>query len=528
MLKIKLDITKRPAERIALAKKFLLEQTELPKNQKAFQRMLNVFAKQNTVSLIRKDELLYALKDLPENYTEMWHPFCKKGPVRSTSGVAVLSLLTRNFGCPARCTYCPTPAGMPKSYLPNEPAVLRAIDANFSPKKQITNRLTALKNTGHDTSKTEIIVLGGTWSSHPVSYKQSYIRACYNALNAQPGRVKSLAEEQRINETAAHRCVGLTLETRPDWINEKEIRQMRTFGCTRVEIGVQTLYDEVQKLTKRGHGLKEAAEATRLLRNAGFKVVYHMMLNLPGSTPEMDIAMFKQLFEDPRFCPDQMKVYPCMLIKGTELMKTYKSGDWVPYTDEQLINTILGLKQYVPEYCRIIRVIRDIPSTDIVAGSHASNLRESVHRRKQICRCVRCREIRNEQITEATLITREYDTVGGKEVFLSYEDTKLDKLIGLLRLRLPNTDETFLFETLKNAALVRELHVYGLHTPIGDASKNSQHKGFGKKLITEAERIAKQQGYATVAIIAGVGVREYYRKLGYENVEGYMVKELDS
>lgn len=526
MLKIKLDINKRPIERIVLAKKFLTEQTEVPKNRKNFQKLLNAFSKQNKVSMLRKDELLFALKQLPEPYTEKWHPFCKKGPVRSTSGVAVLSLLTRNFGCPGKCTYCPTPAGMPKSYLPNEPAVLRAIDANFSPKKQITNRLSALNNTGHDTSKTEIIILGGTWSSHPVAYKQSYIRACYNALNVQPGRVKSLVEEQRINETAQHRCVGLTLETRPDWINAKEIRQMRSFGCTRVEIGVQTLYDEVQALTKRGHGLKEAAEATRMLRNAGFKVVYHMMLNLPGSNPEMDIAMFKTLFEDPRFCPDQMKVYPCMLIKGTELMQTYKTGGWAPYTDEQLIETILGLKQYVPEYCRIIRVIRDIPATDIVAGSHASNLRESVHKRKQICRCVRCREIRNEQINEAKLVTREYETVGGKEVFLSIEDTTIDKLIGLLRLRLPNKDEEFLFPVLQNAALVRELHVYGLHTPIGEKSKNSQHKGFGKQLITQAEQIAKTAGYKKVAIIAGVGVREYYRKLGYKNIEGYMVKEV--
>jgi elongator complex protein 3 len=526
MLKIKLDITKRPVERIDLAKKFLLEHTTVPKNKKAFQRLISLFAKNNKVNLLRKDELLYALKDLPEHYGEMWMPFCTNGPVRSTSGVAVLSLLTRNLGCPARCTYCPTPPGMPKSYLPNEPAVLRAIDAKFSPKKQITNRLTALKNTGHDTSKTEIIVLGGTWSSHPASYKQSYIRACYSALNAQPGRVKSLEEEQRINETANHRCVGLTLETRPDWIDEEEIKQMRSFGCTRVEIGVQTLYDEVQKLTRRGHGQKEAAQATRMLRNAGFKVVYHMMLNLPGSTPEMDIAMFKTLFEDPRFCPDQMKVYPCMLIKDTKLMDDYKSGRWVPYTDEQLIETILGLKQYVPEYCRIIRVIRDIPATDIVAGSHASNLRESVHRRKKICRCIRCREIRNETITEATLITREYATDGGREIFLSYEDTKLDKLIGLLRLRLPNSDEPMLFSVLQNAALVRELHVYGLHTAIGDTAKNSQHKGFGKKLIAEAERIAKEAGYAKVAIIAGVGVREYYKKLGYENIEGYMVKSL--
>lgn len=526
MLKIKLDITKRPTERIALAKKFLIEHTTLPKHKKAFQRMLSLFAKEHKLPILRKDELLYALKDLPENYSEMWHPFCTKGPVRSTSGVAVLSLLTRNLGCPARCTYCPTPPGMPKSYLPNEPAVLRAIDAKFSPKKQITNRLTALKSTGHDTSKTEIIVLGGTWSSHPKAYKQSYIRACYNALNAKPGRMKSLAEEQYINETAEHRCVGLTLETRPDWIDAEEVIQMRSFGCTRVEIGVQTLYDEVQVRTKRGHGQKEAAEATRMLRNAGFKVVYHMMLNLPGSTPEMDIAMFKTLFEDPRFCPDQMKVYPCMLIQGTQLMNDYKNGTWVPYTDEQLIETILGLKQYVPEYCRIIRVIRDIPATDIIAGSHASNLRESVHKRKKICRCIRCREIRNEKITEATLVSREYETIGGKEIFLSIEDTKLDKLIGLLRLRLPHKDEPLLFDVLRDAALVRELHVYGLHTPVGDASKNSQHKGFGKQLLAEAERIAAQAGYKKLAIIAGVGVREYYRKVGYKNIEGYMVKSL--
>ncbi len=401
--------------------------------------------------------------------------------------------------------------------------MLRAIGTKFCPEAQIKARLTSLTATGHDTSKVELIIMGGTWSALPAAYQTQYIRSCYQALNGDD-TTESLEDKQRINESAPHRCVGLTLETRPDWITPEEIITMRSFGCTRVEIGVQTLDDEIQKHTKRGHGIAEVAQATELLRNNGFKVVYHMMLNLPGSTPAYDIEMFKTLFTDPRLCPDQVKIYPCVLTGDSELVEWYNDGRWKPYSDEELIQTITQKKKYIPEYCRVIRVIRDIPGSDILAGSKTSNLRQLMQNAGVTCRCIRCREIKDDAIKETRLVQREYDTLGGKEIFLSYEDLVQDKLISLLRLRLP-THSSGLFGALKNAALVRELHVYGEQTPVGAKGSAAQHFGIGAALLKEAERISCASSFAKLVVISGVGVRRYYRDRGYELEDGYMVKK---
>ena len=522
MTKRKLQIDRITPDRVALAKRFFRDQSSVPTNRNAMEKALRAFAKKSAHSTLRSDELLAALKELPKEYSEQWKSTCRKRSIRSQSGVAVIAILTRNFGCPGKCIYCPTPSGMPKSYLPSEPAVTRAIAADFSPNKQIRMRLKALDATGHDTSKIELIVMGGTWSAHPSGYQTSYIRSCFYALNGGSGGIGSLEEEQKKNESALHRCVGLTLETRPDWVTAEEIIKMRKFGCTRVEIGAQTLYDSVHELTNRGHGVAEIVNATRLLRNAGLKVVYHMMLNLPGSTPQKDIKMFEKLFSDPRFCPDQVKIYPCVLTKDAQLVDWYKSGRWTPYTEQELIDTIIAIKKFIPSYCRVIRVIRDIPGDDILAGSKTSNLRQLLQDKWMKCKCIRCREIRDTKPEKVELVIREYPTSGGKEIFLSYEDPILDKLIALLRLRLPESGEDVLFPVLKDSAIVRELHVYGMHTPVGDKGKDTQHKGLGKKLLQEALSLAKKEGFKKLAVTSGIGVKDYYRKLGYREEDGYL------
>ena len=525
MTRRKLELERLDAKRVDLALQFLHGEKSVPVNRKKLETALRQFSKISKQKMLRSDELLEAANKLPDELSKEWKFLCRKRAVRSESGVAVLAVLTRNFGCPGKCVYCPTAKNMPKSYLPTEPAVIRAITVQFSPTEQVRIRLKALCSTGHDTSKVELIVMGGTWSALPSRYQTNYIRACYHGLNESKGQMKSLEAVQKYNESAPHRCVGLTLETRPDWITPKEIKRMRRFGCTRVEMGVQSLDDEVHKLCKRGHGVAEVVSATELLRDAGFKVVYHMMLNLPGSNPKADIAMFKTLFSDPRFYPDQIKIYPCVLTKDAELATWYKNGKWKPYSDKVLAETILSIKKYIPHYCRIIRVIRDIPSGDIVAGSKNSNMRQLLQEKGVKCCCIRCREIRSLPIQKLELVKREYEAAGGKEIFLSYEDPTQDKLVALLRLRILPKDNKPLFPALKDSAIVRELHVYGLHTPVGNKGKSAQHRGLGKKLLKEAEKLSKKHGAKKLAVISGIGVRDYYKKQGYVLKDGYMVKK---
>ena len=458
----------------------------------------------------------------------------QKRSIRTLSGVSPVAILTKPFGCPARCVFCPTEENVPKSYLSNEPAVMRAIVNDYSPFRQVRSRLKSLDANGHATDKVEMIVMGGTWSAHPVDYKRRYILGVFNGLNKKS--VQSLAEAQKNNETAQHRCVALTLETRPDWINEKEIHSMRKLGCTRVEIGVQALDDEVLKIVKRGHGTEEARHATQLLKDAAFKVSYHMMPNLPGSTVDRDIAMFKELFENPAYRPDMIKVYPCMVVPFSELKLWFEQGRHKPYTDDELLRIIYTIKPYFPRYLRVTRLIRDIPATSIIGGSHTSNLRQVAHKVMKekgiVCLWIRCREIREEVIDPKNieLKTMEYEASNGQEIFLSYDDVSRDKLCALLRLRFSsyslNGKKHFIKE-LEGAALLRELHTYGAQVPISEKDElASQHMGFGKKLVFEAERIAREKGYKKMAVISGVGIREYYRKLGYELEGTYMLKKL--
>jgi len=451
----------------------------------------------------------------------------KTRKIRTLSGIAAITVITKPYGCPGKCLYCPTEKDMPKSYLANEPACMRAVLTEFDPYRQVDARLKSLKMTGHVTEKIELIVLGGTWSAYPKNYQNWFIKRCFDACN--DNMSKSLKSTQKRNETAKNRVIGLTLETRPDFITPKEIKHLRELGCTRVELGVQNIFDDVLQKNKRGHNTNAVIEATKLLKDAGFKITYHMMPNLPGSTPQKDEKMFRELFTNPGFQPDQLKIYPCAVLKNASLYKLWKQGKYKPYTEKQLIDLLVKIKEKIPPYVRIVRMIRDIPAQSIVAGNKVSNLREVIARKMKSenkkCRCIRCREIKNQElrIKNQELIRREYNASGGKEIFLSFEDTKNDKILAFLRLRLPNS---WMLSEIKNCAIIRELHTYGQTLALSQKTKNAQqHKSLGKRLMEEAEKITKTETeYKKIAVIAGIGVREYYKKLGYKPKGTYMVK----
>ena len=443
-------------------------------------------------------------------------------PIRSLSGIVNISVLTKPYPCPGKCVYCPNQRGVPKSYLSNEPAVMRAILNKYDPFKQVKMRLQALKNAGHPTDKIELRVIGGTWSFYPEKYQTWFVKRCFEACNKI--RTSGVRKSHRLNEKSKHRIVGLSIETRPDFINLLEIKRLRKLGATMVELGVQSIYDDVLKLNKRGHNIQATIKATKLLKDAGFKVLYQMMLNLPGSNLKRDQKMFEELFSNPDFQPDLLKIYPTALLKEAPLYKWWKAKKYKPYIDNQLINLVKSIKKMVPYYVRIQRITRDIPSQSIVAGpAKISNLRQLIAGQVK-CKCIRCREIRgNYNPKEKLYLFRQnYPASGGKEIFLSFEDKNRQKLYSLLRLRL----------TSQNTAIIREVHTYGQQLPI-DGSRTSiispQHKGLGKKLIKEAEKITKKElGLSQIAVISGVGVRGYYRALGYKLKNTYMTKNLRS
>ncbi|MFP3880639.1 MAG: elongator complex protein 3 [Dehalococcoidia bacterium] len=442
---------------------------------------------------------------------------------RTISGVTPVAVMAKPFPCPGRCVYCPTSPEAPKSYTPESPAVLRARSCDFDANKQVAVRLTTLGDMGHALDKVELIVMGGTFLSYPPDYQYQFIKDCYDALNGVPSN--SLDEAKQLNEHAEHRCVGLCIETRPDFCGEREIKTMLDFGTTRVELGVQTLDDEVHRLTKRGHGVAEIVSATELLRDYGLKVHYHWMPGLPGSTPQHDLELTRQLFEDERFRPDGLKLYPTLVVEGSELENWYRDNRYQPYDEEGMINLLIGIKARVPKYVRISRLMRDIPAKFIIAGSKDLALRGTIRKRMNqsdlSCNCIRCREyghrLRDGWTPGKPRLTRlDYQASGGTEVFLSYEDEN-QTLFGLVRLR-----------TDSQRAMVRELHVYGPQVPLGERLETAaQHHGLGERLLQEAERIASQEfGADRLWILSGVGAREYYRALDYQLQGAYMVKEL--
>ncbi len=453
--------------------------------------------------------------------------------VRSESGIATVTVITEPYPCPGRCVYCPTETRAPKSYLTNEPAVMRALRSDYDPYRQVRSRLEALHQTGHPTDKIDLIIKGGTWSFYPERYQREFVRRCLDAANDFPSpsaESADLENAQGRNETAESRMIGITIETRPDYVTEAEILRLRALGVTRVELGVQSLEEPVLELIVRDHGTEAIREATRLLKDAGFKVAHHLMPNLPGATPESDLQSAGELFGNAAYRPDAIKLYPCVVVETAELHAWWKAGRYATYDDNTLAELLVAIKQLIPPYVRIERVIRDIPSTSIQAGCQFTNLREEVQRRMQArglrCRCIRCRQVRNDASGTFTLRRRAYEASEGTELFLSYEDASTDRLASLLRLRIPSNGPRP--AALAGAALIRELHSYGRHVPLhAQDAEAVQHHGFGARLLAEAERIAREEfGLHSCAVIAGVGVREYYRRFGYKLRETYMVKTL--
>ncbi len=501
-------------------------------DQKSLQALKNSFSLKHkissptNVSLIKAYNYLLSKGKINEN-NDFFNLIIKR-KIRSESGIANITVLTKNYKCPGKCIFCPSEPRMPKSYLSNEPAMMRAILNDFDAYNQVKNRLKGLKRTGHPTDKIEIIVAGGTFSYYPRNYQTNFIKQIYNALN-EDKKTTSLKNATLKNETAEHRCVGLSLETRPDWINKEEIIRMRKLGATKVEIGIQTLDDEILSLNKRGHNVQQVRKAMKMLKDAGFKINAHFMPNLYGSSIQKDLEMFKKLFDDTDFRPDWLKIYPCVVTPYSDLEKLYKAGKHQPYTDNELMNLLMEMKKLIPEYVRVARLYRDIPAESILGGSKISNMRQIIHEKmakKGVkCKCIRCREIKGLIPGKVELIERKYESSNGMEYFLSFEDKQADKLIAFLRLRI--SDDPFL-QDLKNASVIRELHTYGVQIPINKKSNTaSQHKGYGKKLIERAGEITKSHNLNKLAVISGVGVREYYRKQGFKMGETYMIKRFN-
>ncbi len=511
--------------------------------------------------------------------------------VRTLSGVTIVTSLVKPYPCPGECVYCPLDERMPKSYLSEEPAAMRALLLQFDPYEQMAKRIEALEANGHPTDKIELIIKGGTWNSYPLAYQYWFILESFMAAN-ETGRVppspyegevgrglpssatavtsaqksatsptpsfvrrgnqltetsslndlkKELFKQQRLNEKAKHRIIGLTLETRPDCINYHTIWQMREQGCTRIELGIQHTDDAILKLTKRGHDSAAAIKATELLKNYGYKTDFHLMPQLPGATPEQDLAMMEEIFENPAYRPDMIKIYPCTVVKGSELFDWFENGKYEAYSVRELIDILKIFKSHIPYYARVSRLIRDIPGQYIEEGNKVTNLRQVIQdemkRDGLVCKCLRCREVGHVMSTiqntkykiqqlKPKLFIDEYETNGGTEYFLSYEDAKRRMVFAFCRLRVVDTPVHHPNKKLNSyEAYIRELHTYGQLVRIGKKqTESTQHKGLGKKLVREAERITKKCGILKLAVISGVGVRDYYRGLGYRLEKTYMVK----
>jgi elongator complex protein 3 len=452
-------------------------------------------------------------------------------PVRTLSGVTTVTVLTKPYPCPGECVFCPTDARMPKSYLPDEPGARRALQHAFDPFEQTSARLAALEAIGHPTDKIELLILGGTWSAYREDYQSWFVQRCLDALNGFNSR--SLEEAQSANAAALHRNVGLVVETRPDRLDPKELRQLRRLGVTKVQMGAQSLDDGILALNRRGHTVDDTRHAVALLRAAGLKIVLHWMPNLLGATPQSDRVDFARLWSDPGLRPDEIKIYPCQLLAEAELYERWAKGEYRPYTTQELITLIADLKPTIPRYCRVNRVVRDIPSTYVVAGNKRTSLRmdvqEELRRRGGHCACIRCREIRGHALDYdgLRLVMLPYPAGGADELFLSLA-TPADRLAAYLRLSLPGEDAPDPgLADLEEAARVRELHVYGQSLPVGEPSNGeAQHVGLGARLMSQAEDLARERGFRRIAVVAALGTREYYRRLGYRLGESYMVKDL--
>jgi elongator complex protein 3 len=450
-------------------------------------------------------------------------------PTRSQSGVTVVTVLTKPYPCPGECIFCPTDWRMPKSYLPDEPGAMRALHHDFDPHDQITSRLQALDAVGHPTDKIELIILGGTFSHYQREYQEWFVHQCFNAMNKVD--LPTLADAQKYNETTEHRCVGLVLETRPDQVTPDELDWMRYLGATKVQMGAQSFNNRILELNKRGHSAEEIFTATQLLRAGAFKIVLHWMPNLLGATVRSDKEDFAKMWQGSN--PDEIKIYPTQLLENSDLFKVWQEGKFHPYTTRELIDLIVNIKPSIPRYCRVNRIVRDIPSDHVVEGNKRTSLRMDIHNelveKGLVCKCVRCREIRGDAVSDGALSFNDLEYQAGTftEHFLSF-DTPDDKLAGFLRLSLPHPDcpDTGLSD-LQDAALIREIHIYGQSIEVGGSKTGAaQHIGLGKKLLLAAEQTARDNGFKKIAVISAVGTRRYYANRGFTLGTRYMVKNL--
>jgi len=439
---------------------------------------------------------------------------------------------------------------MPKSYLPDEPGAMRALEHQFDPYEQVHARIRALENLGHPTDKIELLILGGTWSSYRRDYQEWFVKRCFDAMNGlhhgahedhreEPKRISvdsvtsvvNLSEAQATNETASHRNVGLVIETRPDEITPDELRWLRHLGVTKVQMGAQSFDDHILEINKRGHDVECTRKATALLRAAGFKIVLHWMPNLLGATPQSDRADFAKLWVD--FCPDEIKIYPNQLLANAELYEYWQRGEFHPYRTEELVDLIADIKPTIPRYCRVNRVIRDIPGNNVVEGNTRTSLRQDIQgemkKRGTHCQCVRCREVRGKAVESETLRLDDltYQAGAAEEHFISFV-TPDDGLAGFIRLSLPAKDSPLTgMSDLDNAALIREVHVYGQSLEVGsERTGAAQHAGLGTRLLEEADNVARAHGFSRMAVIAAIGTRHYYLDRGFERGGYYLVKKI--
>ena len=506
---------------------------EEPSKQQVREEIRVICRKYSLSRMPKSHEILSMTKG--NDFSKLKKVLLKK-PIKTASGVAVVALMPKPYACPhGRCTYCPggIEFNSPNSYTGKEPSTLNAIENNYDPKLQITTKIDKLIAYGHDPSKMELVIVGGTFLFMPRNYQENFIKSCYDALNGTDS--KNLQEAISNNEHAKIRNVGFTIETKPDYCKKEHVDWMLDYGVTRIEIGVQSLQERVYKIVNRGHNYNDVIESFQISKDAGYKLVAHMMPGLPTVTPEEDIADFKKLFDDSQLRPDMLKIYPSLVLENTPLYEDYKQGKYVPYSDTDMVNVLTEMKKTVPKWVRIMRVMREIGPQEIIAGPKSGNLRQIVHQNlaKQgvSCKCIRCREVglskKMPQIHSLSLNRINYDSSGGDEVFLSYEDTN-ESIYGFLRLRNPS-NLAHRKEVGTDSCIVRELHVYGKSLKLGQKGENEiQHSGLGKKLMKEAEKISREEFDAKrIIVISAVGTREYYQKLGYSLYGPYMSKALN-
>ena len=470
-------------------------------------------------------------------------PVLRRKTTRTISGVTVIAVMTKPYPCPQPepCAYCPggPKQGVPQSYTGHEPAALRGKQNNYDPYLQVKSRTEQLTAIGHTVDKAELIVMGGTFPATPIEYQTYFTQRCLDAIT---DKNSANLEAAKLNaETSRIRNVGITVETRPDWAKENHINAMLEMGVTRIELGVQNPNNKIYRLVGRKHTVRDVKEATRIAKDSGLKVAYHLMPGMPGSNPKKDLAAFKRVFTETDFKPDMIKLYPCLVMEGTKTHDWFQTGKYTPYSTEEAANIIARVKRFIPPWVRVMRVQRDIPAHLIVAGVKKSNLRQLVHEKLASqgdkCQCIRCREVGHQKesdnvkpdLDKIKILTTRYEASEGQEIFLSAENPETKILAGYLRLRIPSKKAYRPEITAAPSAIVRELHIYGPLVPVGTHSTKAwQHRGFGSTLLREAERVAREDfDLKKILIISALGTKKYYMRFGYERDGVYVSKTLE-